>query len=481
MWWPHLNKGIPVRVGGRYPSRHAESWSVLVIEELHQLRTVDRRIEFHRGRDGVQPAVITCGCHSAVRATSRSPVEFCLIVRLCLKPNHTAIRGSRMSTSVLGHRDHAAVRSSFVPIAIRGHRDHAAIRSSFVPIAIRGHRDHAAVRSSFVPIAIRGSRKPASHRKPTYRCSCAPGLVGGIWGDELEPCPRAISSPAPPCGRSSSVPASAGSSPAPSCGRSSPVPSSAGSSPVPSSADSSQVLSSTPAGSVQHSRDPAGSVQHSSAPAGSVQLTRAPLRISATRAPPRVSTTGHGAAIGVCCAHPNRRISLTSTGSVQFSAFRAPPRFCTSRAPPRVCASQAPLRVSASRAPLESWSRPTLLRLRWPRPARLRLHWPHPARLRLRGPRLAHLRPRWPRPAHLRLRWLRPVQRFPSAPEILRFLSSLKSLRFSSAPKNPHFQSAPRPAIPPKKIFLGGPYTRGPGSHNGHGWDIGQGHYGSSV
>ncbi len=28
--------------------------------------------------------------------------------------------------------------------------------------------------------AIRGSRKSASHRKPTYQCSCAPGLVGGI-------------------------------------------------------------------------------------------------------------------------------------------------------------------------------------------------------------------------------------------------------------------------------------------------------------
>ncbi len=74
---------------------------MLVIEELHQLRSVDRRIELHRGRDGVQPAVITCVCHSAVRATSRSPVEFCLIVRLCLKPNHTAIRSSLTSAAPL--------------------------------------------------------------------------------------------------------------------------------------------------------------------------------------------------------------------------------------------------------------------------------------------------------------------------------------------------------------------------------------------
>ncbi len=34
--------------------------------------------------------------------------------------------------------------------------------------------------SPFVAIAIHGLCKPASHRKPTYRCSCAPGLVGGI-------------------------------------------------------------------------------------------------------------------------------------------------------------------------------------------------------------------------------------------------------------------------------------------------------------
>ncbi len=29
------------------------------------------------------------------------------------------------------------------------------------------------------------------------------------------------------------------------------------------------------------------------------------------------SATGHGATVGVCCTHPNRRIFLTSTGSVQ--------------------------------------------------------------------------------------------------------------------------------------------------------------------
>ncbi len=41
--------------------------AVLVVKKLHQFRTVDRRIGFHRGRSGVQPMVITCGRHSAVR------------------------------------------------------------------------------------------------------------------------------------------------------------------------------------------------------------------------------------------------------------------------------------------------------------------------------------------------------------------------------------------------------------------------------
>ncbi len=69
---------------------------------------------------------------------------------------------------------------------------------------------------------------------------------GMSWSPASEPTPRqralgrsspmpasAGSSPAPPCGRSSPMPASASSSPVPSCGRSSPVPSSAGSLPVP--------------------------------------------------------------------------------------------------------------------------------------------------------------------------------------------------------------------------------------------------------
>ncbi len=47
-----------------------------------------------------------------------------------------------------------------------------------------------------------------------------------------------VATPAPPCGRSSPKPASAGSSPAPPCGCSSPAPSSAGSSPMPASASS---------------------------------------------------------------------------------------------------------------------------------------------------------------------------------------------------------------------------------------------------
>ncbi len=139
--------------GGRYPSRHAKSWSVLVVEELHQLCTVDRRIELHRGRDGVQPAVITYGRHSAVRASSRSPVEFCLIVRLCLKPNHTTVRGSLMSGAALGHRDHAAVRS---------HRDHAAVRGSFMPAAI--HITFTLAHVSQLPFAATSNPSPfATH------------------------------------------------------------------------------------------------------------------------------------------------------------------------------------------------------------------------------------------------------------------------------------------------------------------------------
>ncbi len=72
------------------------------------------------------------------------------------------------------------------------------------------------------------------------------------------------------------------------------------SSPAPPCARSSQVLSSTPAGSVQHSSAPASSVQHSSVPAGPNQLTfvsagsiqfstsRAPPDVRASRAPPDV-------------------------------------------------------------------------------------------------------------------------------------------------------------------------------------------------
>ncbi len=177
--------------------------------------------------------------------------------------------------------------------------------------AIRGK---SAVRSHLKPSDICGTHKPASYRKPTYRGSCAPGLIGGIWGDVLEPSPRARSSPAPPCGRSSPVPSSAGSSPAPSCVRSSPAPSCVRFSPVPFSANSSQVLSSTPDGSVQLSR----------APAGSVQLSRAPPRVSATREPPRVSAT------------------------------RAPPRVSATRAPTRVSATRAPPRVGPDQLSFDS-------------------------------------------------------------------------------------------------------------------------------
>ncbi len=47
-------------------------------------------------------------------------------------------------------------------------------------------------------------------------------------------------------------------------------------------------------------------------------------------------------------------------------------------------------------------------------------------------------------------------------------------------PEEPELPECPPASDPPKNIFLGGAYTRGPGSHSGHGWDFGQGHYGSS-
>ncbi len=56
-------------------------------------------------------------------------------------------------------------------------------------------------------------------------------------------------------------------------------------------------------------------------PSSSLVLSSSTL----ARTPPRVSATGHGATVGVCCAHPNPRISLTSAGSVQpFSVSAGP-------------------------------------------------------------------------------------------------------------------------------------------------------------
>ncbi len=134
---------------------------MLVVEELHQLRAVDRRIELHRGRDGVQPAVITYGCHSAVRASSRSSVEFCLIVRLCLKPNHTAVRGSLMSTR--GSRPPRSRRRSQPPRSRRRprllyarHHSHNIYIGSRKPAAFRGHLKPIAVRDPLRHAAIRG-------------------------------------------------------------------------------------------------------------------------------------------------------------------------------------------------------------------------------------------------------------------------------------------------------------------------------------
>ncbi len=181
----------------------------------------------------------------------------------------------------------------------------------------------AAIRSHLKPWTIRGTRKPASHRKPAYRGSCTSGLVGGIWGDEVEPSPSACSSTAPSCACSSTAPSGASSKTAPSCGR------------------PSQALSCFSAGPVQLSVVPAGSVQLSVIPAGPVQLraARAPPRDCAARAPPRR-----------CAARAPPRRCATRAPPRDCSA-RAPPRDCSARAPPRDCAARAPPRDCAARAP----------------------------------------------------------------------------------------------------------------------------------
>ncbi len=152
-----------------------------------------------------------------------------------------------------------------------------------------------------------------------------PGLVSGLWGDGLEPSPRACSSPAPSGACSSPAPPGACSSPAPSSACSSPAPSGAYFSSAPSSADSSQVLSSCSA----------GPAQLIFVAAGSVQLSRAPTRVRAARAPTSV------------------RAARVPT---RVSASRVPPRLacCASRAPQRLSTTRVPTRVSASRAPFAS-------------------------------------------------------------------------------------------------------------------------------
>ncbi len=233
-----------------------------------------------------------------------------------------------------------------------------------------------------------------------------PGFVNRLWGEGLEPGPRACSSPAP------------------------------------SGADSSQVLSNSSAGPAQLIFFAAGSVQHSRAPtrvraaraSTRVSVTRAPTRISVTRAPTRVRVTRAPTRISTSGAPPRVgsvrltdasagsvqltdasagsvqltdasagsvqltdasagsvqltvasagsvqlidasagsaqltdasagsaqltdassgpvRLTFASTGSVQLSASRAPPRISASRTLPRISASRAPHRARSARVP----------------------------------------------------------------------------------------------------------------------------------
>ncbi len=59
---------------------------------------------------------------------------------------------------------------------------------------------HPACHSRGINDTAHGQRQPTGHHKPTHRCSCAPGLTGGIWGYELEPAPQKRPPvPAPRC------------------------------------------------------------------------------------------------------------------------------------------------------------------------------------------------------------------------------------------------------------------------------------------
>ncbi len=231
MWWPYLNGGILVWVGGRYPSRHAESWSELVIEEIHQLRTVDRRIELYRGRDGVWPTVITCGCRSAVRATSHSPVELRLNYRRWLRTRHASCLMASIIFISAGPVQLVFVSAgSGAPPRAHASRAPPRARASRAPPRARASRAPPRARASRAPPRARASRAPprarASRAPPRARASRAPPRASACASACSETAPsRACSSPAPSRACSSPAPSRACSSPAPSRACSSPAPS----------------------------------------------------------------------------------------------------------------------------------------------------------------------------------------------------------------------------------------------------------------